>query len=165
MDEREEAHRELDRLQDIITRHEGHMFTLRGWLLTVVGGLLAAYYTNNIEMSDAALRAALVAFTLLFLVVESRHENLVEAVVERVAALEKLVAVFRDSKGWYDGPKVSDACEDGAHRLWPKNGMTFVLNKPFYLVVILIIAVATISLPAKSSAEALKLPAAQCDRN
>jgi hypothetical protein len=50
MEEIEQAHRELERLQGIITRHEEHMFTLRGWLLTVVGGLLAAYYTDNIEL-------------------------------------------------------------------------------------------------------------------
>jgi len=41
MDEMQQAHHELDRLQGIITRHEGFQFTIRGWLLTIVGALLA----------------------------------------------------------------------------------------------------------------------------
>jgi hypothetical protein len=70
MEEIDQAHHELERLQGIITRHEGYMITLRGWLLTVVGGLLAAYYTNNIEISEAVLCTALPLVTLMFLFLE-----------------------------------------------------------------------------------------------
>ena len=131
MDEIQQAHHELDRLQGIITRHEGHIFALRGWLLPVVGGLLAAYYTDNIDMSDRVLRLALPTIVLLFLIVETRHVNLVEAVVERVTTLEKRIADSRRSGkqiGWYDGPRVSEVCQDGANRWWPRQGMTFVLQ-------------------------------------
>ncbi len=166
MDEIAQAHHELDRLQGIITRHEGHMFTLRGYLLTVVGGLLAAYYTNNIEMSEAMLRIILPGIALLFLIVESRHANLVEAVVERATALERRIAGSRQSTGqagvgWYDGPRVSEACQEGANRWWPRNGMTFVLNRAFYLVVILIIIVATVSLPPRVKPTPPPVPTAQ----
>src|SRR3712207_119724 len=109
MDEMQQAHHELDRLQGIITRHEGHMFALRGWLLAIVGGLLAAYYTDNIDMSELVLRIALPIIALLFLIVESRHVNLVEAVAERATTLEKRIADARqsgDQAGWYDGPRV-----------------------------------------------------------
>ena len=157
MDEIEQAHHELDRLQGIITRHEGHMFVLRGWFLVIVGGLLAAYYTANIDMSALVLRIALIVITLLFLIVESRHVNLVEAVVERVTAIEKQITNSRrcdgpPAVGWYDGPKVSDACQKGANRWWPRSGMTFVLNQPFYLVVIVIVLFTTVSLPPKQDA-------------
>jgi hypothetical protein len=153
-DQIQEAHHELDRLQGIITRHEGFIFTLRGWLLTVVGGLLAAYYTDNIEMSEVVLKIALPGIAFLFLILELRHANLVEAVVERVTALENRIADARQPTGelgvgWYDGPKVSEACQEGAHRWWPRHGMTFVLNQAFYVVVILIIVFATVSLPPK----------------
>jgi hypothetical protein len=47
MDEAQQAHHELDRLQGIIARHESHMFALRGWLLAIVGGLLAALNDNQ----------------------------------------------------------------------------------------------------------------------
>lgn len=156
MDETEQAHRELDRLQAIVTRHEGHMFALRGWLLAIVGGLLAAYYTKNIEMSELAVRGALLAIVLLFLFLDSRHVNLVEAVVERAAALEKSIVDSRQPKdqprvGWYDGPKVSEACKNGANRWWPHHGMTLVHNLPFYAVLLVIIAFATVSLPPKSA--------------
>jgi len=166
MDEMQQAHHELDRLQGIIGRHEGHMFALRGWLLAIVGGLLAAYYTQNIDMSDLVLRGALLMIVLLFLVVESRHVNLVEAVVERVSALEKRIVASRRSAdrsaaGWYDGPKVSETCQDGANRWWPRHGMTFVLNQPFYLVVILIVVVTTVSLPSKRDAAPPRAATAQ----
>lgn len=154
MGELEQAHHELDRLQGIITRHEGHMFALRAWLLAIVGGLLASYYTDNIVMSGLVLRIALLMIVLLFLILESRHVNLVEAVVERVSALEKCIVESRQSAGqaiigWYDGPRVSEACEAGANRWWPRRGMTFVLNLPFYVAVILIIILITVSLPMK----------------
>jgi len=154
VDEIEQAHHELDRLQGIISRHEGHMFVLRGWLLAIVGGLLAAYYTENIDLGASMLRIALLLVTLLFLVVELRHMNLVEAVVERVSRLENAIADSRRSAnqsqdGWYDGPKVSEACQEGANRWWPRQGMTFLLNQPFYVVVILIIIFTTVSLPPK----------------
>jgi len=155
MDEMEQAHHELNRLQGIISRHEGHMSSLRGWLLAVIGGLLAAYYTANIDMSALVLRLALVIIVLLFLVVESRHVNLVEAVVERAGALEAMIVGARGSTGkpepgWYDGPMVSESCRIGAHRWWPRQGVTFVLNPPFYLTVILLVFLTTVSLPSKT---------------
>jgi hypothetical protein len=147
----QQAHHELDRLQGIITRHEGHMFALRGWLLTVIGGLLAAYYTRNIAITETTMRIGLPIIAVLFLFIESRHENLVEAVVERALNLEKLIASSRKSgaTGWYDGPRVSEVCAEGAGRWWPRGGMTFVLYRPFYLVVILIVIVTTIGLPKR----------------
>ena len=158
MDEMQQAHNELNMLQGIITRHEGHMFALRGWFLVIVGGLLAGYYTANIDMSAFVLRIALLAIMLLFLIVESRHVNLVEAVVERVIVIEKNI---RDSRrtgrqpvvGWYDGPRVSEACQKGAKRWLPQNRMTFVLNQPFYIVVILIVVFITVSLPPKQESK------------
>ena len=155
MDIMEQAHHELERLQGIITRHEGHMFTLRGWLLTVAGGLLAAYYTGNIQLDAAAMRVGLPLVALLFLFVESRHANLVEAVVERATAVEHAITRARRNGGepadWYDGPQVSAACLDGAKRRWPRSGMTFFLNRPFYLVVVLIILAVTLALPPRTS--------------
>lgn len=155
MDPMEQAHHELDRLQSIIDRHEGHMFALRGWLLAVIGGLLAAYYTENIGLEVAVVRIALLLVVALFLVLETRHVNLVEAVVERAGALEKRIRQHRDTPDdarWYDGPRVSEACLDGATRKWPKSGMTFVLNLWFYFAVVLIVVVTTVALPAKRPA-------------
>jgi hypothetical protein len=150
----EQAHHELDRLQAIITRHEGHMFALRGWLLTVLGGLLAAYYTGNIAITEMAIRIGLPVVALMFLFVESRHENLVEAVTERAKRLEKRIVAARRSgqppaPGWYDGPQVSKACLAGARRRWPRAGMTFILYRPFYLVVIFIVFVIVAALPGR----------------
>ena len=155
MEAMEQAHHELDRLQDIITRHEGHMYALRGWLLAIIGGLLAAYYTDSIDLHVALLRTALLLVVALFLILESRHVNLVEAVVERAMRVEEEIRTRNhgtpsDDEPWYDGPRVSEACLDGATRKWPKNGMTFVLNQWFYIAVLLVaITLTTVSLPAK----------------
>lgn len=154
MDEPQQAYHELDRLQEIISRHEGHIFSLRGWLLTVLGGLLAAYYTNNIQISELALRIFLPVIALLFFVVESRHENLIEAVVERVSTLEQLIAAQRQASeqagvGWYDGPKITDTCHKGATRLWPRCGMTIIFNLGFYAAVISLVVVLVIAFPPR----------------
>jgi hypothetical protein len=154
MQEIDQALSELDRLQGIITRHEGHMFALRGWLLAVVGGLLAAYYTDNVHMSVLELRVALLAVPVLFLLLELRHVNLIEAVVERVGDVENMIAAARGPSGlppagWYRGPKVNETCRGGAHRWWPRRGMTFVLNLPFYVVVLSIIIITAMSLPTR----------------
>lgn len=151
----EQAHHELDRLQGIITRHEGHMMALRGWLLAILGGLLAAYYTENIDLDATLLRIALLVVVAVFLVLESRHVNLVEALVERATKVEEQIRHDRDSPDetpQYDGPRVSEACLDGATRKWPKSGMTFVLNQWFYIAVVLVVIVTTVSLPAKRPA-------------
>jgi hypothetical protein len=153
MHEIETAHLELERLQGVITRHEAHMFSLRGWLLTVVGGLLAAYYTDNIALHETWVRVGLPTVALLFLIVESRHANIVEAVVERAGRVESLIRAAHRSgtvttAHWYDGPKVNEACEQGANRWVPHHGMTLIMNLPFYLIVILVIVILTVSLPA-----------------
>jgi uncharacterized membrane protein YidH (DUF202 family) len=155
MDQMEMAHHELDRLQDIITRHEGFMFTLRGWLLAIIGGLLTAYYSQSIDISAALLRIALLTIVGLFLVLESRHMNLVEAVVDRATKIEELIRQHRfepPDAHWYDGPRVSEACLDGANRNWPKKGMTYVLNHWFYIAVVLVVILTTVSLPEKHPA-------------
>lgn len=149
MDSFEQAHEELKRLQEIIARHEGQIFTLRGWLLTVLGGLLAAYYTGNLKLDIVVLRAALPVITVLFLVVESRHANVVESVVERSEEVEQQMRAGSASASWYDGPRVSEACRRGAQRGWPRAGMTFILNRTFYIVVLSIVAVVAFALPAR----------------
>lgn len=152
MDPMEQAHKELDRLQGVINRHEGHMMALRGWLLAILGGLLAAYYTENIDLDATLLRVALLVVVAVFLVLESRHVNLVEAVVERATKVEEQIRHDRESPQdtpQYDGPRVGEACLDGARRKWPKSGMTFLLNQWFYIAVVLVVIVTTVSLPAK----------------
>lgn len=154
MDELEQAHHELDRLQGIISRHEGHMFTLRGWLLTIIGGLLTAYYTNNLDITEGKLWTALATVTVAFLLLDLRHLNLVEAAVTRVGVVEELIerrSVRSESKfGWYCGPKVNEACQKGARRLLPvARGMTFGQNQLFYAIVIILISVLVSGLPPR----------------
>jgi hypothetical protein len=153
MDEMEQAYHELDRIQEIIARHEGHMNSLRGWLLGIIGGLLAAYYTSNID-SVLVLRIALLLIVILFLIVETRHINLIESVVERAGQIEKKIRDARrndskDGTGWFDGPKVNEVCQRGARRRWPRGGMTFLLNQWFYYAVIVVVILTTISMPAR----------------
>jgi hypothetical protein len=153
MDDMEQAHHELSRLQEIVSRHEGHMDSLRGWLLGIIGGLLAAYYTSNID-SVLVLRIALLLIVAIFLIVETRYVNLVESVVERVGHVEKQIrdAHRQDAKNstnWFDGPKVNEACKRGARRRWPRGGMTFVLNQWVYYAVILVVILTTVALPAR----------------
>jgi hypothetical protein len=162
MDETEEAVRELERLQSIIDRHEGHIFILRGWLITVVGAFIAAYYTENIHLNDLALRIALPVVALLFIVMELRHINIVEAVAGRASDVERGLAAARRAASadcWYDGPKVSETCKDGAERLLPRAGMTLRLYAPVYGVILAIIVLAVVFLPSRESIGASRQPA------
>ena len=152
MDQMEAAYRELDRIQEIISRHEGHIFSLRGWMLTVMGGLLAAYYTGNIHLQLWIVQLALPAIALLFLFLESRHMNLIESVVERAGTVEQQLREAKLSAGRklrYDGPRIGESCQVGAKRILPRLQMTLLLNSAFYIIVILISLVVAIGLPAR----------------
>ena len=164
MDEFEQAHEELDRLQGIISRHEGHMFSLRGWLLTVAGALLVADHSGTIEIDDKLMRIALPLITFLFLFLEMRHLNLVEAIVERVGKIETDIVRARKtasqnqgastpSASWYDGPLVSESCLKGVKRWFPCRGMTLVLNLPFYILFLMVSLGASFVLPQKQKAQ------------
>ena len=144
MDEIQEAHNEIDWIQAIITRHEGHIFALRGWFITVVGALLAAYYAENIVMSVYVLIGGLIVAVVVFYIVEFQHSNLIESLVGRVKKIEKSIKKARlpsgeFKNGWYNGPKVNKTCRKGAKFKWPHIGMTFLLNTPFYIVVLVIV--------------------------
>jgi hypothetical protein len=55
--------------------------------------------------------------------------------------------------GWFDGPKVNETCQEGANRFLPRHGMTFLLNLPFYVAVILVIFLLLSSLPPRKKAD------------
>lgn len=82
MEEMGQAHHELDHMESIITRHEGFILTMCSCLLAIIGGFLAYYYIDNVSMSKPLLGGALMAIAMLFLVVERKHVNLIEALVE-----------------------------------------------------------------------------------
>lgn len=150
----EQAHHELERLQEVIGRHERHMFAVRGWFIAIVGGLLVALYSKHFNIDEAALQIALVLLAVLFIIIDSRHVNLIDAVVDRSGALEEKIREARgtgleDGGRWYDGPLLSEACSQGVHRWRPKEGMTFKLNLVFYCVVFIVVAVAAFLLPPK----------------
>ena len=151
MSDIENALHELDRLQKIIDRHEGHIFTLRGWLLAVVGGLLAAYYTENIIIPSYFMSIALVFTVCSFLVIEFQHLNLVEAAAKRAGEVEKQIQKNGKNNDWYKGPDVSETCKIGAFRFKPVGGMTWRLNLPFYVTVFILILTVSFSLPPKAS--------------
>jgi hypothetical protein len=52
---------------------------------------------------------------------------------------------------WYDGPRVSRVCEEGAKRLLPHLGMTLQLNLGLYAIVIAVLIMASFLLPRKSA--------------
>jgi hypothetical protein len=133
------------------------VFTIRGWMLTVIGALLAAYYTENITLDKIWVQIGLPVLAVLFLLVESRHANIVEAASGRATELENEMVAARHPDGtfkpaWYNGPKIGEICREASSRGWPRMEMTFFLNLPFYIVVIAVIVVVTIFLPERKEA-------------
>ena len=140
MDEMEQAHHELNRIQEIIARHEGHMFSLRGWLFAALAGVLAAYYSNALELTLVKLLVVITALIFASVYAELRHVILVDAVVTRSGEVERKIADARSKAsdanprpGWYDGPKVHETCGKAVKKMIPQLGMTLVLNMFFYL--------------------------------
>jgi len=151
MNETDQAFKEIEHLQEIISRHESHVFALRGWMLTVVGALLAAYYTNNIVIDVIYMRWGLPLVSVIFLLIEMQHNNLVEVIATRVLILEQNIYKARKEGllNWYDGPKIAECCRAGARRFLPVHRMTFILNLPFYIATVLIILVISFTMPQK----------------
>jgi hypothetical protein len=88
--------------------------------------------------------------------------NLIDSVIERSTIVEKQIQEalkHQSDTGWYDGPKVNETAGGGVKRGLPLNEMTLKLNLPFYLVVVIVIALTVVALPQKTKAV---MPAAAC---
>lgn len=157
MDEFEQAHHELSRIQTIIDRHEGAMFSLRGWLFAAMAGIVAAYYTMAVSLSLRSFVIALCTLVLAFLYAELRHVILVDAVVTRAGRVERMIQEARASvkkQGWYDGPKINKTCGDAVKQLVPEWRMTLVLNLFLYVAIVIAVVVIVMLLPPLGLAEA-----------
>jgi len=131
---------ELDRVQDIVTRHEGHMFSLRGWLFAALAGVVAAYYSSAISVSRVEFAIVVLALVMTFIYAEMRHVILVDALVARAGTVEKMIVAAREGgltmSPRYDGPKVNEVCGAAVKRILPKLDMTLVLNLFFYYALV-----------------------------
>jgi hypothetical protein len=132
---------ELDRIQVIVNRHEGHMFSLRGWLFAALAGVVAAYYSRGLPASRVEFAFVVLALVVAFIYAELRHVILVDALVARAGAVEKMIVAARgtgaSSLPQYDGPKVNEVCGIAVkERVFPKFDMTLVLNLYFYYALV-----------------------------
>ena len=131
---------ELDRIQDIVTRHESHMFSLRGWLFAALAGIVAAYYSSGLTVSRIEFAVVLLALVMTFIYAELRHVILVDALVARAGTVEQMIVAARESGPSmlprYDGPKVNEVCGLAVKRVLPKFDMTLVLNLFFYYALV-----------------------------
>ena len=151
MDEMEQAYHELDRIQGIVDRHEGHMFSLRGWLFAALAGIVAAYYSTRLPVSLPEFVIVVVALIVSFIYAELRHVILVDALVARAGALEKMIIPARgpsaSSSPWYDGPRINDVCDLAVRQVFPSLNMTLLLNLFFYYALMAAVIVLVWLLP------------------
>ena len=138
MDETDQANLEMDRIQRIISRHEGHIFSLRGWLFAAIAGSLAAYFSGNVPFGPGRFLLAIGGLVVIFLLVELRHIVLIDALVKRVGDVEILITRSRANgafTGWYDGPRVNTTCQQAMQlqNLLPRWRMTLKQNLVYHL--------------------------------
>jgi hypothetical protein len=100
----ENARFEIERLQDIVARHEEHTFKIRGWLYTVLGALTVSLYTESIALAPLAFSELCIVTIALFLAWELVQRSPKRKAIDRVRDVEKMIRL--DST--YDGPKIAD---------------------------------------------------------
>jgi len=151
MDEMTQAYHELDRIQGIVGRHEGHMFSLRGWLFATLAGIVAAYYSTRLPVSLPEFVIVVVALIVSFIYAELRHVILVDALVARAGTLEKMIIAAigpsTSSSPWYDGPRINDVCDVAVRQVFPSLNMTLLLNLFFYYALLAAVIVLVWLLP------------------
>ena len=100
----ETARFEIERLQDIIARHEEHTFKIRGWLYTVLGALTVSLYTTAIGLEPLPFAELAGLTILLFFVWELVQRGPKRNAIERVRAIEEMIRTDKT----YDGPLIAD---------------------------------------------------------
>lgn len=102
------AYKEVDVLQSIIARHEGHAMRVRGWFVLVAGALMAAKYANNIEIDIVTLFLLCLVTSLFFLLWEHHYWALAHRAILRIAFIENIVNdAIESGSNHYHGTRIS----------------------------------------------------------
>src|SRR5262245_60538658 len=103
-DQRTTALFEIERLQEIIARHEEHTFKIRGWLYAVLAALTLGLYTESVDLAPLAYSELAIIVILLFFAWELVQRAPKRVAIDRVSLIE---AELRGN-GLYDGPLIAN---------------------------------------------------------
>jgi hypothetical protein len=95
---------EIERLQEIIFRHESHSTTIRGWLFTILTALSAVAFSKGLPMSKTTFAVISLAVSVLFFLWELYHHAVVRLALERVELIERQLR--SPPAETYDGPRI-----------------------------------------------------------
>ncbi len=128
------AMEEIKILQNIVARHEEHIFKIRGWMLLIESALLGAQASSTIDLSLFSHFYWGIAVIFLCLVLELTQRETMRLAIQRVDNIEKAI---RDG-GNYDGSKVVQSFKDGGYN-WITE-LRLRLLWVFYLVSTIIVS-------------------------
>ncbi|MDM0105009.1 hypothetical protein QTH97_08695 [Variovorax sp. J22R24] len=108
--ERLVAIEEFKQLQTIIGRHEGQEYQVRGWLLVLLGGLVAALFSgDNSRLFVWAFLAVGCVLILAFFFMELMIRVPKRESIDRVASIERALR----GEIAYDGPLICETLSGG----------------------------------------------------
>ena len=136
-DQRTVALFEIERMQEIVARHEGYTFKIRGWLYTVLAALTAALYTQAVNLAPLAYFLLAFMTIVLFLAWELVQRAPKRCAINRVREIE---IQLRADTG-YDGPKIADSfVQRNYHPL--AEAMIVLVWLPYVLSIIVVVLLA-----------------------
>ncbi|MEM6333797.1 MAG: hypothetical protein AAF823_10715 [Planctomycetota bacterium] len=98
----DQAYKEIEILQSIISRQLDHSLKVRSWLFLILSGITVAYYNHKFLNTTAYLASALPLITM-FWTLEAMQYSLLRFARKRMAEVERQV---RDGADKYDGPLI-----------------------------------------------------------
>src|SRR5690349_476663 len=99
------AMEEWKQFQTIIGRYDGFDFSIRGWLLVLVGATMTARFSNHTHISAALFLLLTFTAILALLMSELSFRVVKRRAILRVFSVE---AALRNERK-YDGPRISEA--------------------------------------------------------
>jgi hypothetical protein len=93
---------ELQRLQEIIARHEDHAFKVRGVMYGLLGALSIPLFSDKKVITGETFLILAGIVVLLFLLVELVHRSFVRLAIIRSMTVEEMIRTGKK----YDGPLV-----------------------------------------------------------
>jgi hypothetical protein len=102
---------EWRQLQTIIGRYDGLDVTIRGWLLALLGGLLAAFFAKGSHIHWSLLYFVWFAAEIAFILIEGYSRAIKRVATDRSGEVEQSL---REPPFFYYGPLIHERLSEGS---------------------------------------------------
>lgn len=139
---KEFALNELDRLAEIITRHEKHAFTVKTFLAAIITGLATVVFSRDPSeavMTPTEITVVGTGAVITFWAWATAHRLLASKAIRRTRRIEAQLSSGRKAIS-YDGPSVSQTmAEVTTFSDWRESGFYTTHALPFYIAIVAVV--------------------------